>query len=534
MEEQGSPVVEGSFPGGDRSAGPSLPPTGLAGTSTVAELLDSAPTSRFHMRAVFMSGMGFFTDAYDLFIIGTALVLIKGEWHLSSPEVSLVGSATLLAAFFGALVFGRIADLLGRKRVYAIVAAVMIVGALSSALATGIVWLVASRFVLGFGIGGDYPVSAVLMSEYSNRDDRGRLVGLVFSMQALGLVVGPVVGLTLVASGMSHDIAWRIMLALGAVPAAAVVYMRTKMPESPRFEAKVKGDEARAAAQLALFSDGVIEEGSAAGPPRRPADVVPYGLRQFLSDRRMLLTLLGTAGTWFLLDYAYYGNTISTPLIMKDVAPHASLAAGLAWTLAIFVVFAVPGYVLAFSFMDRIGHRRLQVLGFAAMAVAFGVLALVPGITTTVVPFLIVYGISYLFTEFGPNTTTFVLPSEVYPVSVRTTGHGISAGVGKLGAFAGVFLFPVIQAAFGLRGSLAVAALAAVLGLCLTFVLPEPAGRSLEEVSGEDAYYAKAASGPGEADDVNVPRDGEGPLLEPGSGESLPVPAALTRVSRSA
>jgi hypothetical protein len=103
--------------------------------------------------------------------------------------------------------------------------------------------------------------------------------------------------------------------------------------------------------------------------------------------------------------------------------------------------------------------------------------------TTAVVPFLLVYGVSYFFTEFGPNMTTFVMPSELYPVSMRTTGHGISAGVGKLGAFIGVFLFPVLQTSLGLRGTLLLTAGVSVAGLALTLVLPEPAGRSLEDMA---------------------------------------------------
>ena len=103
--------------------------------------------------------------------------------------------------------------------------------------------------------------------------------------------------------------------------------------------------------------------------------------------------------------------------------------------------------------------------------------------TTMVAPFLLVYGVSYFFTEFGPNMTTFVLPSELYPVDMRTTGHGISAGIGKLGAFIGVFLFPVLQTSLGLRGTLLLTAGVAVAGFALTFVLPEPAGRSLEDIA---------------------------------------------------
>ena len=103
--------------------------------------------------------------------------------------------------------------------------------------------------------------------------------------------------------------------------------------------------------------------------------------------------------------------------------------------------------------------------------------------TTMVVPFLLVYGVSYFFTEFGPNMTTFVMPSELYPVSMRATGHGISAGVGKSGAFIGVFLFPLLQTSLGLRGTLLLTAGVAVLGFALTLVLPEPAGISLEDLT---------------------------------------------------
>jgi MFS family permease len=116
------------------------------------------------------------------------------------------------------------------------------------------------------------------------------------------------------------------------------------------------------------------------------------------------------------------------------------------------------------------------------MGLCFLIIAAVPGLTTAVVPFLLVYGVSYFFTEFGPNMTTFVMPSELYPVSMRATGHGISAGVGKLGAFIGVFLFPILNDSLGLRGTLLLTAGVSALGFALTLVLPEPAGRSLEDM----------------------------------------------------
>ena len=372
----------------------------------------------------------------------------------------------LAAAFLGAMVFGRYADVVGRKRVYWLVAVLMIAGALGSALSGSFWVLIGFRFLLGLGVGGDYPVSAVMVSEYANRKDRGKLVGMVFGTQALGLIVGPLIALALLGSGTSNDVAWRVLLALGAVPAAAVIYLRCRMPESPRYQAQVQGRAEQAASKIPGLAGGQVNGDGAGGLPHQ------MGLRAFLTNRRWLITLAGTAGCWFLLDYAYYGNTISTPQILGLISPHASTMTKIALQLAIFAVAAVPGYVLAIVRLDRIGHRRLQLVGFAVMALCFAVIAVVPGMTTMVVPFLLVYGVSYFFTEFGPNMTTFVLPSELYPVSMRTTGHGISAGIGKLGAFIGVFLFPVLQTSLGLRGTLLLTAGVSVLGLALTFVLP--------------------------------------------------------------
>ncbi len=460
---------------------------GLAAPSSIGAALDEAPTGRFHRRVVFVSGAGFFTDAYDLFIISTVALLATSQWHLSTTETSWVTGSAILGAFLGALVFGRIADVLGRKRVYVMVAVIMIVGAVASAFSPSWTFLVVARFVLGLGIGGDYPVSAVLMSEYSNRKDRGRLVGMVFSMQAVGLIVGPLVALLLIASGVGEQLTWRLLLGFGAIPAAAVVYLRTRIPESPRFRSHVEGASDAAASELGSFTGievaGVEAAGVGAGVegPAQPRPLMTLG--RFVRDRRMLVLVLGTAGTWLLFDYAYYGNTLSLPAILKEVSPHASLTVKLIWTLALFVVFALPGYLLAFAKMDRIGHKRLQLIGFSVMAAAFVTLGVFGRLTTLVAPFLLIFGISYFFVQFGPNTTTFVLPSEVFPVDVRTTGHGMAAGMGKLGAFLGVFLVPALQSSVGLRGMLLVAAGASIGGFLLTLPLPEPAQRSLEEVA---------------------------------------------------
>ena len=135
-----------------------------------------------------------------------------------------------------------------------------------------------------------------MVSEYANRKDRGKLVGMVFGTQALGLIVGPLVALALLGAGASDDVAWRILLGLGAVPAAAVIYLRRKMPESPRYQVQVQGRGAEAASQISSFTDGQVTGAASGGPTRQ------MSLRAFLTNRRWLIMLAGTAGTWFLLD----------------------------------------------------------------------------------------------------------------------------------------------------------------------------------------------------------------------------------------
>src|SRR6201996_7109492 len=141
-----------------------------APTGDVFEALDESKISRFQWKIMFVSGMGFFTDAYDLFVIGIVVALLKPEWHLSVSQISLVNSVTLAASALGAIVFGRVADILGRKKIYGYEVLILALGALASALAPNYTFLLVCRVILGVGIGGDYPVSATIMSEYSGKN----------------------------------------------------------------------------------------------------------------------------------------------------------------------------------------------------------------------------------------------------------------------------------------------------------------------------------------------------------------------------
>jgi MFS family permease len=375
--------------------------------------------------------------------------------------------------------------MLGRKRIYGYEVLVLAAGAIASAFSPDIWWLIGFRIILGVGIGGDYPVSATLMSEFSGKKHRGMMVSLVFAMQAAGLIVGPLLAVAFLASGLPKDLVWRLLLAFGAIPALAVFYMRRHMAESPRYLfASGQHDDAHAAAGR------VLGEGHGAARDGKATEKTSFtgGFVALTRRRNMAMRLIGASAAWFLMDFAYYGNTVSSPLVLHAVSPNDNLMTETLTQLAIFAIAAVPGYFVAAAMMDRMGRKTIQILGFAMMALSFAAMALIPGIEKLVYPFLIVYGISYFFTEFGPNATTFVYPAELFPVAARTTGHGVASATGKLGGFVGVFLFPILLSAGGLLAAESMAAAVSVLGILVTvFMLPETKNKSLEELSIEDA-----------------------------------------------
>ena len=447
--------------------------------------MDNAGVSRHHLKIMFISGMGFFTDAYDLFIIGVVMSLLKPIWHIGKIEESLVTSTALLATAFGALLFGRVADMLGRKRIYGVEVLVLAFGAIGCALSPNIWWLIGLRFILGIGIGGDYPVSATIMSEYAGKTSRGMLVTLVFAMQAAGLILGPLFASALLASNISHDIIWRVLVGFGAVPALTVFWARRHLKETPRY----------------LAAAGKQEDKSGKLSNVRQFDKAQHsvsfwdGFHRLVNDKKLAIRLLGASTAWFLMDAAYYGNTVSSPLVLSALNSDHTLLQKTLTELGIFAIFAAPGYAVAALTMDRLGRKTIQALGFGMMALTFALLAFIPNLQKMVIPFLIIYGFSFFFTEFGPNATTFVYPSEIFPVRVRTTGHGVTAAMGKLGGFLGVFAFPFLLHWKGLLGAESAAAIASLLGLIVTLtMLPETKGKSLEEISSEPSSPAERAA----------------------------------------
>ena len=225
----------------------------------VLSALDLARTQFYHFKAIIITGMGLFTDAYDLFSIPLILMFIgriyyeKHEYVTPHVVVSIMVAIALLGTVIGQLVFGRLGDLVGRRRVYGIALMIMVLSSIGCGFSICttrscvLVSLGLFRFILGFGVGGDYPLSATIMSEYANKKTRGSFIAAVFSMQGFGILVASMVTMFVCAifdhaakgapkdpTPKEADIAWRLILMLGAIPAGLTFYWRMKMPETPR------------------------------------------------------------------------------------------------------------------------------------------------------------------------------------------------------------------------------------------------------------------------------------------------------------
>ena len=323
------------------------------------------------------------------------------------------------------------------------------------------------------------PLEKKSYTEYANRLNRGRLVGLTFLFYVFGQVAAYVIALVVVGLGSPPDLAWRVILGLGAIPSLLVLWNRRHMPESPRWTLVVAGDADKAAQDLSVFSGKAVQPATV---DRSPATVT---LLKALRSRSFQLTLLGTAGSWFFFNVAVYGNSVSQPLLISSIAPHTSIVKNMAINAALVVCFSLVAAFVGLALLDRIGRKSLQILGFSLSAMSMALIAAIPGLTTTVAPFAIVFGLSLFGIAVGPNYTTMLLAAECYPTAIRSTAHGISAGTAKVGAFLGALITPVALAHLGLRSTVLIAGVCFVLGICTTMLLAESNGTALDSLDAE-------------------------------------------------
>jgi PHS family inorganic phosphate transporter-like MFS transporter len=384
-----------------------------------------------------------------------------------------VSTAALVGCIFGQLLFGFLGDFLGRQLALTLTILTTVFGAIattlcndtSSDMASIFIPLAIFRFVLGMGVGGVYPLAAVIAGEgaSSSRDDgyvkpesdsaNGEDEGvdkkahvqmaMVFSTQGLGLLSPPLLALILLSAGCEEKYAWRILLGVGAVPGIIVFilsfFIGSKL-ELPKFCRKQQVSE------IADFADDATAE-TAGEKLKQQIETIfnPTNLKM----------LIGTAGSWMLFDFCFYGNNLFKGEVMELIFPDDNNTTSPDYSLhtehmeeiykdLICAAIALPGYYVATLLMGRFGLKFIQEQGFFFMAFLFAVLAIFVNEMKTVwggALVVIVYGLTFFSSNFGPNTITFLLPAATFPSAARSTLNGISAASGKVGATIGSSCF---------------------------------------------------------------------------------------------
>ncbi|KAM5544530.1 hypothetical protein V8D89_001428 [Ganoderma adspersum] len=402
-------------------------------------------------------GVGFFTDAYDIFAISIASTMLGYTYGNSVvPSTQLltldanqdlgIKVAAPVGTLVGQLLFGWLADMVGRKRMYGLELIIIIIATFGQAAVNVINVLIVWRVIMGIGIEGDYPLSTVISSEFSSTLC-GRLMTAVFANRGWAQLVGSLVALIIVAAyknALTRDITyvdymWRLLIGLGCVPGAITLYFRLTIPETPRFtmdvELKVKQAARDVGSLLTTGSyyvdpDAVYERAQA--PRATRTDFASY-----FGQRENLLLLVGTSYSWFVLDIAFYRLSLNSAKVLEIIlgaTPDAfenlrRIAVG---NVILSVAGYIPGYWAMFLVIDRLGRKPIQLMGFVVLTVLF----ILMGKRFLLTPraFVFLYCLANFFQNFGPNTVTFIVPGGAFPTRYRSTAHGISEASGKLGA----------------------------------------------------------------------------------------------------
>ncbi|KAF2741256.1 phosphate permease [Polyplosphaeria fusca] len=513
--------------------------------------VDKAPFGWYHVRLIVVTGIGFFTDAYSLFAINLAVIMLGivywqdevNKGVMPHDADTAIKVATSAGAIVGQVVFGYLADFLGRKKMYGIELMIIISATLAQSLcgestAVSIVGVIIFyRVIMGIGVGGDYPLSAVITAEFASTKYRGGTVAAVFAMQGLGQLAAALMTLIVVVAYKSElepilsaavctgncsetvDKMWRIVVAFGGVPGWFALYYRLTIPETPRYTFDILYDVEKASVdarkyrygkegnQLNLVTQAQMRRDMA--KYKTPKPTVMEVLR-FYSRRHNAIKLFGTAFSWFFLDLAFYGLGFSSASLLStmgfDNKPnlYEDLKNTATGQLVLICAGAIPGYWMTVFTVDKLGRKTIQIAGFAILTIIFCVLGFAwQGLTK--VHLLVLYVLAQFFFNFGPNATTFITPAEIFPTRVRCTGHGISAGLGKFGAvIAQVFFAPMIKRGAThenptpwIHGVMQIFALFMGLGVLTSLLVPESKGARLEALGGEkdDVYELQFRSG---------------------------------------
>ena len=455
--------------------------------------LDRLSWTPLHTRITMALGVGWLLDAFEVNIIGNVLGVLQRLWHLTSVEASMLVTVWLVGIMIGALLFGYLADRFGRRRLFILTLLLYSTFTVISALSPGYWAFLVFRFLTAIGVGAEYSAINAAIGELIPARYRGRASATVMNFWPLGSILAA--GLSLYfLNRLPPSIGWRLAFGLGAVIALFTIWVRTAIPESPRWllgrgrrheaEAVVEQIEARASA----FPPATAARAADAGAPATPGF---FAQVRVLVRRHPARLALGS-----LLDFSeaagYYGIFAFLPLVVLP-AVHVR-EQDVPWFFLIGNVGAVAGGLLAAWLLDRAG-RKITVTGFYVLAsVSMLVMgaATLSGSARSVLWAFIVANLC----ATGSWIAAYPTFSEIFPTSLRSTGIGFSVAFGRIGAAIAPPLLVTLAArvsvmtAFGVLAAFWAIGAAAMLPWCLWG--PEGRGRSLEALA-DDRPAAVAA-----------------------------------------
>jgi putative MFS transporter len=398
---------------------------------------DDAPLRPFHMRVAVASCGGVFSDGYGLGIIGISLSHAPPQLGLSPVWMGLLGAASLFGLFAGALLTGPAADRFGRRPIFAYNMAILGALSLLQGLTDSAAQLLALRLAIGFLLGTDYVVSKTLLTEFTPRRIRGRILGLLSVAWAGGYACAYFVGFALGESGPE---AWRWMLLTGALPCLLVFPLRVNMPESPRW--------LTSHGYAGIAADIVRDKlGSHVAPPShtRAPPATQGRWQQLLLPAWRLRTLVGCAFfTCQVIPYFAVGTFVSQ--VMSAMNLKSGFVGGLIYNLSL-----LGGAVAGLIVVDRLPRRSFLVGSFSIAAAAMLILSVwsnIPAVAMTIL-FAVFAGVL----SAASNLVYVYLP-ELFPTDLRASGIGLAIAASRTGSAISTFLLPIIVAAYGVRTAL--------------------------------------------------------------------------------
>lgn len=388
----------------------------------VLERLEALPLGRFHYKLLLVTGLGWLFDSMDTGLIAFILPVLAKEWGLAPGQMGLIGSIGLIGMALGAVVSGTIADRIGRKKVFTITVLLYSIASAFCALSWNYQSLLVFRFLVGFGLGGELPVAATLVSEYAPSRVRGRFIVLLESFWGLGWIAAACIAYFFIPL-----YGWRMAFLIGALPALYVCLIRLHMPESVRYLlAHGRVGEAR---QIVVSLERQLHVPVA--PFVSEKETVPViakaSFRELwkkpFASRTIMLWLV-----WFGINFSYYGIFMWLPSLVfqQGFTVVKTFEYVLIMTLA-----QLPGYYCAAWLVDKIG-RKYTLSTFLLFS---GVASYFFGHASTAAT-LMMWGSVMSFFNLGAWGVLYTYTPEQYPTAIRALGSGWAAGFGRFGGMA--------------------------------------------------------------------------------------------------